>query len=158
MLVTAKAVTLLGHAVPLSAWSPVAYFWQDVCVALIFFIVDRALRRPALAWGIYALLALYAAINVPVALVLSTPLTSTMMRAARGPLADAVIHYLTAANLVALARRSIVAVALPLMFRRRAVATAGMGRGPGGGDRRDSARSRCRESTRAACTGTRSAR
>lgn len=121
MLVTAKAVTLLGHHVPLSAWAPVAYFWQDVCVALLFFIFDRAVKRPALAWGVYTLLVLYAAINVPIALVLSTPLTSTMMRAARGPLADAVVHYLTAINLVALVTPIIVAVALPLLFRRRPV-------------------------------------
>ena len=110
---------LIGHAVPLSAWSPVAYFWQDVCVALIFFIVDRACGRPALAWGIYALLAFYAAVNVPVALVLSTPLTSAMLRAARGPLADAVTHYMTVKNTVALITPLIVAVALPLIFRRR---------------------------------------
>jgi len=121
VLVTAKAVTLLGHHVPLSAWAPVAYFWQDVCVALLFFIFDRAVKRPALAWGVYTLLVLYAAINVPIALVLSTPLTSTMMRAARGPLADAVVHYLTAINLVALVTPIIVAVALPLLFRRRPV-------------------------------------
>jgi hypothetical protein len=123
VLVTAKTVTLIGHAVPLSAWSPVAYFWQDVCVALIFFIVDRALGRPALAWGIYALLAIYTAVNVPVALVLSTPLTSTMMRAARGPLADAVTHYVTATNMAALIAPLIVAVALPLIFRGRLFST-----------------------------------
>lgn len=122
VLVTAKAVTLLGHRVPLSAWAPVAYFWQDVCVALLFFLFDRAIRRPTLAWSVYALFAVYAAINVPVALVLSTPLTWAMMRAARGPLADAVVHYLNAANLLALVAPLIVAVALPRMLRRRRVA------------------------------------
>lgn len=123
MLVSAKAVTLFGHAVPLSAWSPVAYLWQDVSVALLFFAVDRACKRPALAWGLYTLLAVYAAINVPIARVLSTPLTWTMMRAARGALADAVLHYLTAANVAAVAAPVLLAVALPLMCRRRRVAT-----------------------------------
>jgi len=122
VLVTAKAATLLGRQIPLSMWSPFAYLWQDVCVTLLFFVIDRGLRRSGLAWGMYAVLVGYTAINVPVALVLSTPLTSTMMRAARGPLADAVFHYLTAANLVALVVPVIVAVALPLMFRGRPVA------------------------------------
>ena len=121
-LVTAKAVTLLGHRVPLSGWSPVAYFWQDVSVALLFFAFDRAVKRPALAWSVYTLIVLYTAINVPVTLVLSTPLTSAMMRAARGPLTDAVAHYLNGANLIALIAPIVVAVALPLIFRRRHVA------------------------------------
>jgi lipoteichoic acid synthase len=121
VLVTAKAATLLpGHHVPLSVWSPFAYLWQDVCVALLFFLLDRGLRGPAPAWALYGLLVAYTAINVPIVRVLSTPLTWTMMRAARGPLADAVVHYLTAANLSALAAPVIVAVTFPLMFRRGA--------------------------------------
>ena len=122
VLVSAKAITLVGHAVPLSVWSPFAYLWQDVCLVLLFFLVDRALGRPAPAWVLYALLVIYAAINVPVTLVLSTPLTRSMMRGARGALADAVLHYLTAGNIVALAVPIVVAVALPLMLRRRHVA------------------------------------
>jgi arylsulfatase A-like enzyme len=122
VLASAKAVTLLGREIPLSLWSPVAYLWQDVCVALLFFVVDRGLKRPALGWGLYVLLVAYTAINVPVALVLSTPMTWTLMRAARGPLADAVLHYLTTVNLAALAAPVLVAVALPLMFRRRPTA------------------------------------
>ena len=55
VLVTAKAVTLAGHHVALSAWAPFAYFWQDLCVALLFFVFDRALHRPVLAWGVYSL-------------------------------------------------------------------------------------------------------
>ena len=66
VLVSAKAITLVGRPIPLSAWSPFAYFWQDVFVALLFLAVDRALRRPALAWAAYALLAGYAAVNVPI--------------------------------------------------------------------------------------------
>jgi len=122
VLVSAKAVTLAGQHIPLSVWSPFAYFWQDVCVAALFFLIDRGLNGPAAAWGVYALLVAYAAINVPVVLVLSTPLTWTMMRAARGPLSDAVLHYLTAANLVALMAPVVVAFALPLMLTRRQIA------------------------------------
>ena len=100
VLVIAKALTLPGRDVPLSAWSPFAYLWQDVLVALVFFVVDRGLKSPAVAWSVYALLAAYAAINVPVTRVLSTPMTWALARAARGPLSDSVFHYLTAANLV----------------------------------------------------------
>jgi hypothetical protein len=122
VLVSAKAITLLGRDVPLSVWSPFAYLWQDVCLVLLFFVVDRALRRAAPAWMLYALLAAYAAINVPVTLVLSTPLTRSMMRGARGALADAVVHYLTAVNIVALVVPVALAIALPLIFRRRQAA------------------------------------
>jgi len=123
VLVTAKAATLLaGPQVPLSVWSPFAYLWQDVCVALLFYFLDRGLERPAAAWTLYGVLVAYTAINVPLVRVLSTPLTWTMMRAARGPLTDAVVHYVTAANLAAVAAPVVVAMALPLMLRRRAVA------------------------------------
>jgi hypothetical protein len=122
VLVGARGLTLAGHQIPISPWTPVAYLWQDVFVVSLFLVVDRALRRPALAWCLYALLVIYAAMNVPVARVLSTPLTWPMMRAARGPLADAVYHYLTAANLLALLVPIVVAVALPFLLRRRTLA------------------------------------
>jgi lipoteichoic acid synthase len=122
VLVIAKALTLPGRHVPLSAWSPFAYLWQDVLVAVVFFVVDRGVKRPALAWSAYALLAAYAAINVPVTRVLSTPMTWTLVRAARGPLADSVFHYLTAANVLALAVPGALAIGLPLILRRRALA------------------------------------
>jgi phosphoglycerol transferase MdoB-like AlkP superfamily enzyme len=121
VLVSAKAITLLGHHVPLSWWSPFAYLWQDVSVAVLFFLIDRSLGRPAPAWGVYGLLVAYTALNVPIVLVLSTPLTWTMLRAARGPLSDAVLHYLTAANLAGLIVPLVTAVSLPLMFRHRAM-------------------------------------
>ena len=36
VLLTARAATLIGYALPLSFWSPFAYLWQDVLVALLF--------------------------------------------------------------------------------------------------------------------------
>ena len=119
VLICAKALTLIGRAIPLSAWTPIAYFWQDVCIALVFFAADRALKRPAVAWIAYAALAVYAAINVPITLVLSTPLTKTMMRAARGPLADGVLHTATPRNVVMLLAPIALAIALPIILRRR---------------------------------------
>lgn len=119
VLATAKAIALAGRPVPLSAWSPFAFFWQDVCVVLVFLAFDRIVKRPAAAWTAYAAIAAYAALNVPIARVLSTPLTWTMARAARGPLADAVRHYVTAVNLIALAIPLGLAIALPLLLARR---------------------------------------
>jgi hypothetical protein len=88
---------------------------------LVFLALDRALKRPAVAWTAYAAIAVYAALNVPVVRVLSTPLTWTMIRAARGPLAGAIQHYVTAANLLAMAAPLVAAVALPLLLRRMRV-------------------------------------
>jgi sulfatase-like protein len=129
VLLTARGLTLLGRPaggdVPLSFWSPIAYLWQDVLVALLFFAIcyglDRRLQRPPIAWAVYAVAVAYIAINVPVTLVLSTPLTWTILRAARGPLADSIIHSATVRNLAALALPAAVGVAFPLLLARRPV-------------------------------------
>ena len=121
-LVVARVATLYGRDLPLSIWSPFAYLWQDVLLALIFFILDRALKRPRLAWVAYGALVGYVALNVPVARVLSTPLTWTMLRAARGPLADSIVHYVTAPNLAALAAPLIAGAILPVALARRRIA------------------------------------
>ena len=63
VLVSAKALTLAGHHIPLSVWAPVAYLWQDVFVVSVFLVVDRGLRRPALAWWLYAIVVAYAALS-----------------------------------------------------------------------------------------------
>ncbi len=68
--------------------------------------------------GIYWVLVSYAALNVPVARVLSTPLTATMLRGARGALADSIFYYATFANLAALASVLVVAGLAPLAFRK----------------------------------------
>jgi phosphoglycerol transferase MdoB-like AlkP superfamily enzyme len=116
VLLTARAVVLAGHPVPLSIWAPLAYIWQDVLVSALFVAVDALLKRPRVGWTCYAALVLYIALNVPVARVLSTPLTWTMFRAARGPLADAVLHYVTFANLVALAIPVMAGMILPRLL------------------------------------------
>ena len=118
MLVSAKALTLAGRHLPLSPWAPFAFFWQDAFVAIVFYSIDRLLKREKPAWCAYALLAAYTAVNVPITLVLSTPLTWTMIRATRGALSDAVLHYATAVNLIALLVPVIAAVALPIVLRR----------------------------------------
>ncbi|MBW8895460.1 MAG: hypothetical protein JF613_04665, partial [Acidobacteria bacterium] len=119
VLLTARAVVVAGRGVTLSMWSPFAYLWQDMLVAALFVGVDARVKRPRLAWTSYGALVLYVALNVPVTRVLSTPLTSTILRAARGPLADAVLHYVTVVNLVALALPLAVGAALPRLLKGR---------------------------------------
>lgn len=112
VLLAARAVTLATQDLPLSLWSPFAFLWQDVLTALIFYAAGARLRG-AVAWAAYVAAVAYVAINVPVTRVLSTPLTWTMLRAAGGPLRDAVLHYATASNLVALSVPLAVGVILP---------------------------------------------
>lgn len=99
VLLVARSAALAGHSLAVSPWSAAAYFWQDAVVALVFALLDVALRRrPRAAWTAYALVVGYVALNVPVTRVLSSPLTVPMLRAARGPLFDSLWHYVTAAN------------------------------------------------------------
>jgi len=114
-------VTLGGRGLPLSFWSALAFVWQDVLAALLFYIADGRLRRPRLAWCVYGAAVAYVALNVPVTRVLSTPLTWTMLRAARGPLADAIVHYATVANLAALSVPLAVGAILPAVAQSRSL-------------------------------------
>ncbi|HEY1860108.1 MAG TPA: hypothetical protein VGG61_07125, partial [Gemmataceae bacterium] len=76
VFVLAKVMVLWGRDIPLSPWTLPAYFWQDVLVALLFAAVDFAFRRRSwIGWTLYGFLAFYTAVNVPVACLLSTPLT-----------------------------------------------------------------------------------
>jgi hypothetical protein len=114
----AKLLVLAGRDVPLSPWTPWAYLWQDVLVVLLFAAFDHAARQQAWAgWSVYALLAVYTAINVPVACTLSTPLTWPLLRAARGPLADSIAYHVTTANVVRMAVVLAGAVLMPFVVK-----------------------------------------
>jgi arylsulfatase A-like enzyme len=119
VFILAKLLVLAGRDIPLSLWTPLAYFWQDVFVALMFAGFDYAVRRrPWAGWGLYALLVLYTAVNVPVACTLSTPLTWPLLRATRGTLADSIAHHVSVANLLRLSAVLAAAVLLPFFVRR----------------------------------------
>jgi hypothetical protein len=92
-------MSLSGRHIAFSAWMPIALFWQDVLVALLFALLDFLIKRKPAIWIIYAVLVMYVAINVPVTRLLSTPLTLPMLRAARGPLSDSIAYYFTPVNL-----------------------------------------------------------
>ena len=120
VLVLGKTMTLvlLGEAVRWSLWSPIAYFWQDVLVALVFLAFDAS-TRPWLAWSAYGILATYVAINVPITAILSSPLTWTLIRATGGALNDSIVHYVTPRNLIGLALPLAAAIALPVWLGTR---------------------------------------
>ncbi|HXI26957.1 MAG TPA: hypothetical protein VNG89_01000, partial [Vicinamibacterales bacterium] len=119
VLVVAKAAALWGHRLPVSAWTPVAFLWHDALVVLAFAAVDAWLgARTRAAWTIYAVLAGYAAVNLPIVRVLSTPLTAAMLRATGGTIADSIRLYLTWPNLLLIALVSAIACAAPLAFAR----------------------------------------
>jgi hypothetical protein len=118
VFVTAKLLVLAGREVPLSPWTPLAYFWQDAAVALAFAAIDWLLRgHPRLAWGLYTLAVGYAALNVPLGCLLSTPLTWPLLRATGGTIADSIGHHLTAANLLRVGAVLAVAALLPRLLR-----------------------------------------
>ncbi|HET9359276.1 MAG TPA: sulfatase [Vicinamibacterales bacterium] len=122
VLIVAKLAMLNGRAIPLSIWDPIAYFWQDVLVALVFglagflsYVVSGFSRtvRSRLETAIYWIVVLYAAANIPVGRALSTPLTWPMVRAAGGPLADSILQYLTWSNVLLVALTIAAAAVLP---------------------------------------------
>jgi arylsulfatase A-like enzyme len=119
VFVVAKVLIVAECGVRFSAWTLLALLWQDALIALLFAAVDYALRRrPALSWGLYGLAAVYTAVNVPVVCLLASPLTWPMLRAARGTLADSIVLYITAANLLRMGVVIGAAVALPFALRR----------------------------------------
>ena len=118
VLVGAHVLMIAGHSIPLSPWTPFAYFWQDALVALLFGALDHFLNRLRVSWTLYGTLVLYTALNVPIARILSSPLTWTMMRAARGPLSDSIAYYLTLGNIAAITSVVAMGVVFPLVLKR----------------------------------------
>jgi hypothetical protein len=121
----AKAAVLWGHRLPLSGWAPLAYIWQDVVVVLVY-AAGAAWRerrgngaKPFRLHWIYWALAGYAAINIPVGRAVFSPLTWPMLRAARGPLADSMLLYVTVTNCVLVAALAGAAFYLPRLLRHR---------------------------------------
>jgi glucan phosphoethanolaminetransferase (alkaline phosphatase superfamily) len=117
-LIVAKLSILAGRPIELSIWAPIAYFWQDVLLALAFWVLDVVIRRPWFGWMLYGAIVLYVAINVPIIRVLSSPLTGPMIGAAGGALSDSIKHHATVANLALMFLIISTAVGLPKVLRR----------------------------------------
>jgi len=121
VLVVAKTSMLAGRPLHLSGWGIAAYFWQDLLVALVFGFFDLSVRRFKLgnriAWICYAGLVTYVAINVPVARLLSSPLTFQMLGATRGALLDSIKYHATPINLLLIALVTATGISVPLLLR-----------------------------------------
>ena len=122
VFLVAKLAVVWGHAAPLSGLALVAYTWQDAAVALAFAALDIGLETlgapTRIAWSIYWAAAIYTAINIPVGRVVFTPLTRPMLRAARGPLADSILQYVTASNTLLMVAVLAAAAVLPRLLRQ----------------------------------------
>jgi hypothetical protein len=116
VFIIAKVAVLAGRPVELSIWTPIAYLWQDVLVAIVFLALDGVFRRDWAGWSLYGAAVLYVAINIPIARVLSSPLTWPMIGAAGGALSDSIIHHATPGNLALMSLIIISAVALPRLL------------------------------------------
>jgi len=121
VLVVAKASMLAGRPLHLSAWAIAAYFWQDLLVALVFGFLDLSLKRfktgNRIAWVGYGVLVTYVAVNVPVARLLSSPLTVQMLGATRGALLDSIKYHATPINLLLVGLVTATGISVPLFLQ-----------------------------------------
>jgi glucan phosphoethanolaminetransferase (alkaline phosphatase superfamily) len=126
VLLIARGLVLAGKDVPLSVWSPLAFLWQDLLIVLIFAFIEAIARRAWISWLIYGLIVLYTALNVPLERLLASPLTWTMMRAARGTLADSIAHYFTWWNFTLIAAIAAAGFFVPKALQHRRVSSRQM--------------------------------
>src|SRR5205085_2399943 len=117
VLLLCKALVLIGRHVEWAPWALAAYVWQDCLVVLLFAIFESMVAK-RIGLGIYIAAVIWAAINVPVARMMSTPLTWPMLRAAGGPLLDSIKHQATPANLLCLTIVAAMAVIAPRFFKK----------------------------------------
>jgi phosphoglycerol transferase MdoB-like AlkP superfamily enzyme len=115
VLVLAKVLWLIEQPGAFGAWGLVAYFSQDVLVAALAWVIDAACRRPRAGWIVYGAAVAYIALNVPVAVVLGSPLTLPMLRATGGALSDSITYYLTWGNVARITAIVGAGIALPFV-------------------------------------------
>jgi len=118
VFIIAKLLILTGRPVPLSPWTPIAYFWQDVLIALSFGLLDRVVGRAWFGWTLYGLAVGYVTVNVPITRLLSSPLTRSMLEAAGRALSDSIRRHITPANLALMLLVAGSGVLIPVVLRR----------------------------------------
>ncbi len=110
-------------------WLPAVLLYQEIWAVLGLLAVDGALlaagtwlKRPVwadrLGWALYAVVAVYVALNVPIARQLGTPLNYTVLEAAGGALRDSILAYATASNVLAFGLLVLLAGLAPRWIRR----------------------------------------
>jgi glucan phosphoethanolaminetransferase (alkaline phosphatase superfamily) len=112
-----KLLVLAGRHVDLTPWALPAYLWQDCLVVLLFAGLERLVGKK-FGWALYIAAVFWAAINVPVARMMSTPLTWPMLHAAGGPLLDSIKHQLTPANITSILLIAMTAAIAPIFLKR----------------------------------------
>ncbi len=111
--------SLDGLAAPLwSPWTPIAFFYQDLWVLIIWGVCDFTLHRFGrlavwFGWSLYGVVAGYVAFNVAAARIFSTPLTYPILTHAGAALADSIRIYFTAQNIVSVLAVAALAAFLP---------------------------------------------
>jgi phosphoglycerol transferase MdoB-like AlkP superfamily enzyme len=127
----ARVALLLLRAADGPGWThplaPVAFLHDDLRMTVLFALVALALRglerrwpgsRPGLAL-VYGALTFWTAFNVPVARLLSSPMTFAFLHAAGGALGDSIAAYATPLNLGLPATLWLSGLALPRLLRGR---------------------------------------
>jgi arylsulfatase A-like enzyme len=118
VFLVAKALLLWGREVQLSSWMPIAYSWQDLLVVLVFVALDLWAPKRRGGWLLYGAVVAYAAVNLPIGRLMSTPLTWPMLRAARSTLGDSIFHHVTLGNLALVLLVLLPGALLPFFFRK----------------------------------------
>ena len=119
VFLAARLALLARQSLPLSPWTPFAFIWQDIAIVLVFFLFERAVKRQWVTRAVYGALVLVAAANVPVGLVLSSPLTAPILRAARGAMADSIGHEARFSTIALTLAVLLLGAALPVVWRPR---------------------------------------
>ena len=115
VLSSAKVAMLAGRDVE---FGPLV-FADDALIATGFAFVEWLTRkRRWIAIALYIAFVGYAAINVPLARLTSSPLTVQMFRATGSALSDSIAHHLTPLNVVLIAMLGVVATGLPFGMNR----------------------------------------
>lgn len=118
VFLVARLSIVTGQHLEWSVWTPLVLLWQDAAFVLGFALLERLPRTRHVVTGLYWLLVLYVAVNVPVIRMFSTPLTLPMLRATRGTLADSIGHHVDMANLFGIGVVLTTAVVAPICLRR----------------------------------------
>jgi arylsulfatase A-like enzyme len=118
ILLVAKALALANRGVTLTATTGLAYVWQDVAVALAFWLIDKLSRRSPWLWAPYAVISVYVVVNVAVVATLGSPLTPTMLRATGGAIGDSMRSALTPSVLMMMGGVLAIAAIAPWLLGR----------------------------------------
>ncbi len=92
VFVFAKAFILGGETFSSTPARGLGSLWEDLAVALAFFLITLPASRSIAPPVLFGLLVGSTAIHVSITRLFGTPLTWSMMKATRGPLSDSIVH------------------------------------------------------------------